>query len=59
MRSPENEQLVNTMWGDNEREGLPDHEVVRTASSPDLAGLVHEAGLDRRPASEAYIALAA
>jgi hypothetical protein len=141
MRSPENEQLVNAMWDDYEREGLSgilrwaaddarwrphsaggrtfcgndeyreeleragasgerveslklgtwshgdlvvvrgrlrtrrggviedtrlywlhriaDGKVVWTASSPDLAGLLAQAGLDRRLASEAYIQLAA
>ncbi len=34
-----------------------DGKVVWTASSPDLAGLLEEAGLDRRLASEAYISL--
>ena len=31
--------------------------VVWTSSSPDLAGLLHEAGLDRRLTTEAFIAL--
>jgi ketosteroid isomerase-like protein len=34
-----------------------DGKLVWTASSPDLAGLLEEAGLDRRLASEAYLAL--
>jgi ketosteroid isomerase-like protein len=34
-----------------------DGQVVWTSSSPDLAGLLEEAGLDRRLASEAYISL--
>ena len=34
-----------------------DGKVVWTSSSPDLAGLLEEAGYDRRLASEAVIAL--
>ena len=36
---------------------LRDGKVVWTSSSPDLAGLLEEAGLERRLASEAYMTL--
>jgi hypothetical protein len=38
---------------------VKDGKVVWTSSSPDLAGLLEEAGLDRRLASTAYVELAA